>query len=234
MLLTVLPPYERRRRRACSRACCSRGFVEPARRGGGRAVRWAGALRRRRPDLPRMIAADYAGAWLLARDRRRARWSAACCTARAARAEEAPRARRWRAAMHDYVRLARRRSTARGLGTIDAVRIEPDHYRACVPGRAIRAHWLCLFVSDRPAARPGITRDTDAGRRTATGYRPATAGSTDRVGADVAPLDGSRRRRMTAGLSPVERDLERDRRALPSSGVPRSLRAARAALPQPR
>ena len=46
-----------------------------------------------------------------------------------------------------------------GLGSIDALRLEPDYYRACVPGDDPQ-RWLCLFVStdQRPA---GVTRDPD-------------------------------------------------------------------------
>jgi hypothetical protein len=62
------------------------------------------------------------------------------------------------AAVHDYV-LAQEREYRPGLGAVDALRLEPDYYRACVPGDDPR-RWLCLFVStdQRPA---GITRDPD-------------------------------------------------------------------------
>jgi 4-amino-4-deoxy-L-arabinose transferase-like glycosyltransferase len=123
-------------------------------------------LRRRRPDLPRLIAADYAGAWLLAA-------IAALLVAGGllhrsdVRAEEA-REQAVARAMHDYV-LSQAPQYRAGLRSIDAARIEPDYYRACVPGRDAR-HWFCLFVSTDQQP-PGITRDTDEVPN-GSGYRP--------------------------------------------------------------
>jgi hypothetical protein len=127
------------------------------------AGRW---LRRRRPDLPRMIAADYAGAWLLSA------LAALIVVAglvhrSAVRAEEA-REQAVAGAMHDYV-LSQAPQYRSGLGSIDAVRIEPDYYRACVPGRDER-HWFCLFVSTDQSP-PGIERDTSEESNTSD-YRP--------------------------------------------------------------
>ena len=85
----------------------------------------------------------------------------------AARAEEA-REQAVARAMHDYV-LSQAPQYRAGLGTIDAARIEPDYYRACVPGRDPR-HWLCLFVSTDQQP-PGITRDTEQ-TPNGSGYRP--------------------------------------------------------------
>jgi hypothetical protein len=123
-------------------------------------------LRRRRPDLPRLVATDYAGAWLLSA-------IAVLILAgglvhrSAVRAEEAREAAVARA-MHDYV-ISQAPQYRRGLGSIDAIRIEPDYYRACVPGRDAR-HWFCLFVStdQRP---PGIERDTSE-ESNRSDYRP--------------------------------------------------------------
>jgi hypothetical protein len=44
-----------------------------------------------------------------------------------------------------------------GLDDIDARKLEPDYYRACVPGAR---RWLCLFVKTdrRPVA---VVPDTD-------------------------------------------------------------------------
>jgi hypothetical protein len=114
------------------------------------------ALRRRRPDLPRLVASDYAGAWLLGLI------AAALVTGglihRPAVAAADDDERAVAAAVHDYV-LAQEREYRPGLGAVDAIRLEPDYYRACVPGDDPR-RWLCLFVStdQRPA---GITRDPD-------------------------------------------------------------------------
>ncbi len=113
------------------------------------------ALRRRRPDLPRFIASDYAGTWLLLAI------TAAFVTgglahrseARAESARENAVAR----AMHDYV-VSSAREYAAGLSHIDAIKLEPDRYRTCIPGRDER-HALCLFVATDQHP-PGVTRDT--------------------------------------------------------------------------
>jgi hypothetical protein len=113
-------------------------------------------LRGVRPDLPRLIASDYAGAWLLVLI------TAALLTAGLAHRPTVVEAERDReamaAAVHDYV--LRSAPEHRGaLDALDARRLEPDYYRACVPaaepGRA-----FCLFVNtaQRP---PGVTRDTN-------------------------------------------------------------------------
>jgi hypothetical protein len=114
------------------------------------------ALRRRRPDLPRLVAADYAGAWLLGLIAMLLVTGGLIHRPSVAAADDAERA--VGAAVHDYV-LTQAREYRAGLGTIDAMRLEPDYYRACVPGADPR-RWLCLFVStdQRP---PGITRDPD-------------------------------------------------------------------------
>jgi hypothetical protein len=111
--------------------------------------------RRMRPDLPRAIAADYAGAWLLVAITAVllvggvAHHSAAA----AATAREHAVAR----AMHDYVVSSAPEYRA-GLDHIDAIQLEPDRYRTCVPGPDAR-HALCLFVRTDQQP-PGITRDT--------------------------------------------------------------------------
>ncbi len=112
-------------------------------------------LRRRRPDLPRLVAADYAGAWLLSAIA--ALLVAAGLMHRSDVVAENAREQVVAAALHDYV-ITRAPQYGGGLGAIDAVRLEPDYYRACVPGRDAR-HWFCLFVSTDQQP-PGITRDT--------------------------------------------------------------------------
>lgn len=113
-------------------------------------------VRRRRPDLPRMIASDYAGAWLLLTISAGLGVAGLLHrpTVMAEHRDEAAVA----AALHDYV--LREAPEHRGaLGAMDARQLEPELYRACVPaGEPGRA--LCLFVNtaQRP---PGLTRDTD-------------------------------------------------------------------------
>jgi hypothetical protein len=60
--------------------------------------------------------------------------------------------------VHDYV-LTQAPELRDQLAATDALQLEPQLYRACVP-RHRRGRWLCLFVStdQRP---PGITRDRD-------------------------------------------------------------------------
>jgi hypothetical protein len=113
-------------------------------------------LRRARPDLPRLIASNYAGGWLLAAI------TALLLTAgllhRSAVEEEEAREQAVATAMHDFV--VRQEPRLRGsLGTIDLIRIDRDYYRACIPGDDPR-HWLCLFVSTDQHP-PGVTRDPE-------------------------------------------------------------------------
>ncbi len=114
------------------------------------------AVRRRRPDLPRFIAADYAGGILLVAVTALLLGSGLLHRS----AVEAERARQQAVAlaMHDYV-LREEPGLRASLGAIDLARIEEDYYRACVP-RADPSRAMCLFVStdQRP---PGVTRDTE-------------------------------------------------------------------------
>jgi len=114
------------------------------------------ALRRRRPDLPRLIASDYAGTGLLVAIT--ALLLAGGLLHRPALQEEAGDERAVVAGVHDYV-LAQAPERRAGLSELDVMRIEPDYYRACVPGPD-ENRWLCLFVdtTQRPA---GLTRDPD-------------------------------------------------------------------------
>ena len=112
------------------------------------------ALRARRPDLPRLIARDYAGtAALLAIS---ALLLAGGLAHRPAVQGEREDERAAVAGVHEYV-LAHAPAYRDGLAAIDARLLEPDLYRACVPGRG---GWLCLFVStDQTPA--GVTVDPD-------------------------------------------------------------------------
>jgi hypothetical protein len=119
-------------------------------------------LRRRRPDLPRLIAADYAGTALLAAIA--ALLVAGGLLHRPALTEEARDERAAVASVHDYV-IAQAPERRAGLAALDLMRIEPDYYRACVPGPDER-RWLCLFVNTRQRP-PGLKRDPDQAPNTA-------------------------------------------------------------------
>jgi hypothetical protein len=117
------------------------------------AGRW---LRRRRPDLPRSVAADYAGTAAIV--------AAAVSflvggvlhrpAVDAQHAEVAAVV----ASTHEYV-VAQAPAYRRGLTGVDPMRVEDGLYRSCVPG-ADPQRWLCLFVhTDQHPA--GVTRDPD-------------------------------------------------------------------------
>jgi hypothetical protein len=122
-------------------------------------------LRRRRPDLPRAIAANYAGVWLLGT--LTAVLLLAGVLHRSAVQEEDARRQAVAGAMHAYV-LGSAPEHRDALTTIDVIRIDRDYYRACVPGEDAR-HWLCLFVTTDQDP-PGVTRDTEEVPNAA--YRP--------------------------------------------------------------
>ena len=112
------------------------------------------ALRRRRPDLPRVIANDYAGTALLLA------LSAALLAAGLAHLPAAGAERDDEAAVFDAVHgfvTGRAERWRDGLDRVDAVQLAPELYRACVPGDDPRRS-LCLIVdtSRRPA---GAVRD---------------------------------------------------------------------------
>ena len=119
-------------------------------------------LRRQRPDLPRIIADNYAGTALL------------CAIAAGilalglvhrpqVLAEQADRGAVARA-VHDYV-VAQAAGYRRGIASTEAVRLDDELYRACVPGPDPK-RWLCLFVNTRQ--RPaGVSLDHDRAPNTA-------------------------------------------------------------------
>jgi len=112
------------------------------------------ALRRRRPDLPRQIAYDYAGTALLVA--LAAVILVAGIVHRPVAAAERDDETAMFAAVRAYV-AAHAPAWERGLERIDARAYAPDVYRACVPGPDPR-RWLCLIVdTDRRPAR--VTRD---------------------------------------------------------------------------
>jgi hypothetical protein len=113
-------------------------------------------LRRRRPDLPRSIADNYAGTALLCVI---AAGTLALGLVHRPRvlAEQADRGA-VAGAVHDYV-VAQAPVYRAGIGSAEAVRVDDELYRACVPGPDPK-RWLCLFVNTRQ--RPaGVAVDAD-------------------------------------------------------------------------
>ena len=151
-LIALLPPYEESPREFIGGALLA-GFANLAAIAvlaplGGH------LLRRRRPDLPRVVANDYAGtalvlviaalllmAGLIHRPAVSAERGDQAAMLTAVRGFVTSQAPEWRP----------------GLERLDAVRLAPDTYRACVPGDDPRRS-LCLIVDtdQRPA---GVTRD---------------------------------------------------------------------------
>jgi hypothetical protein len=114
-------------------------------------------LRRRRPDLPRPVASDYASTAVLV----------TICAAlftggllhRPAVAAEHADVAAVAAGTHDWVVRHAPPEYRGGMAGLDVMRVEEDLYRSCVPGPDPR-RWLCLFVTtDRHP--PGVTRDQD-------------------------------------------------------------------------
>ena len=119
-------------------------------------------LRHRRPDLPRVIADNYAGTALLCAI---AAGTLALGLAHRPRVL-ADRADRGAVAgvVHDYV-VAQAPAYRPGIASAEAVRLEDELYRACVPGPDPK-RWLCLFVNTRQ--RPaGVSLDHDRAPNTA-------------------------------------------------------------------
>jgi hypothetical protein len=114
----------------------------------------ARVVRRRRPDLPRMVARDYAGTALLAV--LALLLIAGGVAHRPAAAASAAERRAVVAGVQAYV-LSQEPSLRGALAQTDVIELEPRYFRACVPRREPQ-RWLCLFVStdQRP---PGLRRD---------------------------------------------------------------------------
>lgn len=111
-------------------------------------------LRRVRQDLPRLIAIDYAGTALLGM--LAVLVLAAGLVHRPAIAAEEEAEASAVAATRDYVRLSAP-AWAPGLGFEDALRLQEDSYRVCVPGTDARRN-LCLIV-DTDRTPPRVLRD---------------------------------------------------------------------------
>ena len=119
-------------------------------------------LRRRRPDLPKLIAADYAGTAVLVLIC--AGFAAGGLIHRPAVAADRAELAAVAASTHEYV-VAEEPSYRSGLTAIDAMRIEDDLYRSCVPGPDPQ-RWLCVFVSTDQSP-PGVVADPDRAPNTA-------------------------------------------------------------------
>jgi hypothetical protein len=152
VLITVLPPYD---------------WTPPGLAGGlllsgfanllllAVVAPFAGrALRRRRPDLPRPVAFDYAGTALVCA--LTLALVAAGIAHRPAEAAERDDEAAMAAAVRAYV-ASHEPGWAGGLGAVQVREYAPEVYRACVPGPDPRRS-LCLIVdTDRRPAR--VTRD---------------------------------------------------------------------------
>src|SRR5215217_2408945 len=111
-------------------------------------------LRRRRPDLPRIVARDYSGTALLIVAAVGLVVAGLAHRPSAAAADDERRA--VLAGVQTYLHAEEPR-LLRAIGRTDVIELEPQYFRACVPrDRADR--WLCLFVStdQRPV---GLRRD---------------------------------------------------------------------------
>jgi hypothetical protein len=119
-------------------------------------------VRRRRRDLPRAIASDYAGTALLAC--LLVAFVAGGLSHRSTLAHD--RAART-AAIFGAAHFVRLQAPAyrRGISRMDTVRVEDDMYRACVVGRDPDRP-LCVFVRTDQSP-PGITRDPDRAPKSA-------------------------------------------------------------------
>jgi hypothetical protein len=113
-------------------------------------------LRRRRPDLPRLVASNYAGTTLVTA--LLALVVAGGIVHRPATAADERERLAVIASMQTFV-VHQRPQLRSELAATDVLEVEPRLYRACVPKPQPR-RWLCLFVSTDQAP-PGIRRDPD-------------------------------------------------------------------------
>jgi hypothetical protein len=153
ILLAALPPYDGAPPGVVGGVLLS-GFANLLLIAVGAPLAGRWLRRRRRPDLPRMVAADYAGTALVAaltvvllgaglahRPAAAAQHDDVAAVGAALRAYVAAQAPEWRG----------------GLDAATAAQLAPETYRACVPGPD-PARWLCLIV-DTDQRPPGVVRD---------------------------------------------------------------------------
>lgn len=129
------------------------------------------ALRRRRRDLPRVVAFDYAGTGLLL-----------CVTAALVlgglihRSDRREREHDLIAQRHAAVAFMRREAPPeyrRSLPATSTIKMEDDLYRTCTPGDDPE-RWFCVYVST-DTSPPGVTadenRESNESLRAAGGFR---------------------------------------------------------------
>ncbi|MFN8131682.1 MAG: hypothetical protein U0R70_09050 [Solirubrobacteraceae bacterium] len=114
-------------------------------------------LRRRRPDLPLVVAGDYAGTALLA-------LAFACIVGlgvahRPDRLADEADLRAQFLAVRRFVLAGAPPAVQANLGRADAIRIDTDLYRTCIPGRDPRRSYCLIVNTDQ--SPPGIRRDTN-------------------------------------------------------------------------
>lgn len=112
-------------------------------------------LRRRRPDLPKVVADNYAGTAALV-----ALATAFVAIGLAHRpeiADERARFAEQSSAVRDWVAVNGDSVTRAHVSAATTIRIDTGLYRTCVPGEDPR-RWLCLIV-ETSASPPHVTRD---------------------------------------------------------------------------
>lgn len=128
-------------------------------------------LRRRRPDLPQVVAADHAGAVLLALV------FAGFVALGVAHRADVQEARHdmvvQQATARDFVARNAPPEYARRATTSDTVKLEDDYFRTCVPGDDPR-RWYCVYVST-DTSPPGVevdsSRESNASFNAPGGFR---------------------------------------------------------------
>lgn len=128
-------------------------------------------LRRRRPDLPKVVADDYAGTTLVVAIT--AVLLVAGLLHRPQRLGEREDFRAQAASFRTFVRGQAPAEYRRHLAAADSIRIEEDLYRSCVPGNDPK-RWLCAYL-DTSSSPVGVSedrnREPNASLNAAGGYR---------------------------------------------------------------
>lgn len=113
------------------------------------------ALRRRRPDLPKVVADNYAGTAALGAVA--VAFVAVGIAHRPQIADERAEFAQQRAAVQRWVRDHGDAVARANIGAATTLRVDHALYRTCVPERDPR-RWLCLVV-ETSASPPRVTRD---------------------------------------------------------------------------
>jgi len=131
------------------------------------------ALRRRRRDLPKVVADDYAGLAALAVVG--LAFLVAGLVHRPARNAEHEAFARQSMAVRLWVQANGDDFTRAHVDAADSVQVDRDLYRTCVPGRdPDRRRWLCLIVDTShqpPRIRRDRSRESNASQYPRGGYR---------------------------------------------------------------